>query len=381
MGCFLWDCLVGQVVFQQVDEAVGIVEVADGVEVPAVCATLHGGEGHGAGAVRRVAADVVAADFLAFAIQGADVGAAHAGEALSAFAPFVDGDDEEDLPVGVGQGIQIDFDLFGIIARAAAAPVVAGEAHFAAGVGERVVEDDVAAFEGRPPVRPRLAEVAYFAVCIEQEGDGVEVVGGCGRGDVPAEADGEAGKVVARFFAQADALAFLQVDGHGQRTMLSSGGGGGSSSSPLTSLPLSIFWLETEMEELTHWKKLLMEVASAVSSETTVSVMRFRVAVSALGPAAQATKVPVFTPRMAAMPFSRSSVGAPSERRKTTGFQSPLTSALPFTTSRLMQSAKRVSAAPRAVMPLARRSGAWKLISSVSGVSCLASLLKVMTER
>ena len=65
--------------------------------------------------------------------------------------------------------------------------------------------------------------------------------------------------------------------------MLSSGGGGGSSSSPLTSLPLSIFWLETEMEELTHWKKLLMEVASAVSSETTVSVMRFRVAVSAPG--------------------------------------------------------------------------------------------------
>ena len=74
------------------------------------------------------------------------------------------------------------------------------------------------------------------------------------------------------------------------------------------------------------------------------------------------------------MPRSRSSVGAPSVRRKTTGFQSPFCSALPLTTSRWMQSASRLSASPIAVMPLACRLGNWKLVSSVSGVSWRAAV-------
>ena len=94
----VWFGSIRQIAFEQVDEAVGVVKFADGVEVPAICAAYHAGKGHGAGVVCRVAADVVAADFLAFAIDRADVGAAHAGEALFAFVAFVDGNGKDDLP-------------------------------------------------------------------------------------------------------------------------------------------------------------------------------------------------------------------------------------------------------------------------------------------
>ena len=83
----------------------------------------------------------------------------------------------------------------------------------------------------------------------------------------------------------------------------------------------------------------------------------------------------------ASIPSSRLSVGVPSVSRNTSGFQSPFWVGVEVRTSFFMQSARTVSAPPRAVAPPAVSSGSLKSMSSVRGDICRAVLLNVMTER
>jgi hypothetical protein len=76
---------------------------------------------------------------------------------------------------------------------------------------------------------------------------------------------------------------------------------------------------------------------------------------------------------------SQESVGSPSVKRKQIGLKSPFCSAVVRTTSRLMQSSQRRSAAPSAVPEPILKRGIWNLRMSVSGTTCWAELAKVMT--
>lgn len=116
--------------------------------------------------------------------------------------------------------------------------------------------------------------------------------------------------------------------------MLTSGGGGGSSLSVPISLPVSSTFIEPALTEAeTHLKKDLIVAESAVSSDTTHSVICFNTVVSAPCPAAHATIMPNLRLRNSSSPLRISSVGTPSVMINTSGFQSPLTSVVVLVTS------------------------------------------------
>ena len=80
-------------------------------------------------------------------------------------------------------------------------------------------------------------------------------------------------------------------------------------------------------------------------------------------------------------PTCQLSVGMPSVIRNTSGFQSPLVSAVVRFTSASICVASSLSACPIEVVPLATSIGGWNAANSVSGTSTEASLPKPMIDR
>ena len=100
-----------------------------------------------------------------------------------------------------------------------------------------------------------------------------------------------------------------------------------------------------------------MAAESATSNCKTISVICFNTLVSALGPAAQATMMPVLTFFKLSKPLRQLSVGDPSVIKKTKGFQSPFCSAEVLTTSASIRLDSKVSASPKLVDPVATIAG------------------------
>src|SRR5690606_27561383 len=178
----------------------GGVALADGPELPLRAVPVQLAEDHGGlggGVLRQVVAGDLGAAGL---VDDADERGAHLAEGLLAVLRVVDGHREDDLLDVGGDGGEVHLDLL-VVALALTGEVVTRVLDGAVGALEVVEEDEVGI-------------AADLARAVQQQGAGVEVEVGAGRGtDVPPQSDDDGGEA-RRLLAQRYVAALAEADSH-----------------------------------------------------------------------------------------------------------------------------------------------------------------------